>query len=135
MAKPVAQKLGIRSGMRARLIDVPRTLVAELEQPGLERGDDAFDYIHLFVTEQAQLDHALPGLRRQLAGDGMLWVSWPKGRRLGTDLTLHHVIRIGYDHGLVESKTVSVDEDWSAIKFTHPKPGKEYRNRYGRLPG
>ena len=55
------------------------------------------------------------------------------GRQLGTDLTLPEVIRIGYNHGLVESTTVSVDTTWSAIKFTHPKPGKEYRNSYGQL--
>ena len=65
---------------------------------------------------------------------GMLWVSWPKGGRLGTDLTLPTVIAIGYDLGLVESTCLRVDDTWSALKFTHPKPGKTYRNSYGTLP-
>jgi hypothetical protein len=43
------------------------------------------------------------------------------------------VIRIGYDHGLVESKGIRVDETWAALKFTHPKTGKVYRNSYGKL--
>jgi hypothetical protein len=63
----------------------------------------------------------------------MLWVSWPKGRAGGTDLTLRDVIAIGYRHGLVESKTISITAIWSAIKFTYPKPGKQYNNSYGRL--
>jgi hypothetical protein len=52
---------------------------------------------------------------------------------LGTDLTLAKVIALGYDYGLVESKTISIDATWSAIKFTHPKQAKEYKNSYGRL--
>jgi hypothetical protein len=44
------------------------------------------------------------------------------------------VIEIGYNHGLVESKALSVDAPWSAIKFTHPKKGRAYNNGYGRLP-
>jgi hypothetical protein len=63
----------------------------------------------------------------------MLWISWPKGGRLGTDLTLKQIIRIGYSHGLVESKTISLDPTWSAIKFTFPKQGKQYSNSYGKL--
>ena len=41
---------------------------------------------------------------------GMLWVSWPKNKKMGTDLALPKVIEIGYKHGLVESKTLSVDD-------------------------
>jgi hypothetical protein len=42
------------------------------------------------------------------------------------------VIKTGYD-GLVESKCVSVDSTWSALKFTWPKKGKVYNNSYGQL--
>lgn len=79
------------------------------------------------------MDSTFPRLKAHLRATGMLWVSWPKGGQLGTDLTLSEVIRIGYEHGLVESTTLSVDNTWSAIKFTHPKPGKEYRNSFGVL--
>lgn len=93
-----------------------------------------YEHIHLFVRGQAEMESMFPALRDCLAAGGRLWVSWPKGRRLGTDLTLPHVIRIGYSHGLVESTTLSVNDTWSAIRFTHPKPGKTYQNSYGTLP-
>jgi hypothetical protein len=64
----------------------------------------------------------------------MLWVSWPKSKKLETDLAQPKVIEIGYNHGLVESKTLSVDATWSAIKFTHPKKSKAYNNSNGQLP-
>jgi len=63
----------------------------------------------------------------------MLWVSWPKGKQGGTDLTLQKVIKSGYDFGLVESKTISIDKTWSALKFTFPKKTKEYHNSFGKL--
>ena len=73
-------------------------------------------------------------LRDRLRPGGMLWVSWPKGGKLGTDLTIKSVIAIGYELNMVESTCLRIDEVWSGLKFTHPKPGKTYANSYGTLP-
>lgn len=74
-------------------------------------------------------------LRDRLRRGGMLWVSWPKGHRLGTDLTMKSVIAIGYSLNMVESTCLRVDEVWAGLKFTRPKPGVSYANSYGTLPG
>ena len=50
----------------------------------------------------------------------MLWLSWPKGGRLGSNLGLPKVIKIGYDFGLVESTCLRVSDVWAGLKFTHP---------------
>lgn len=92
-----------------------------------------FDYIHLFVKNQAKFLHHFPVLKSHLKSTGMLWVSWPKGGKLGTDLNIKIVIKLGYDFGLVESTCLSVNEIWSGLKFTHPKKGKVYNNSYGQL--
>lgn len=136
MIKPISEKMGIKSGSRALFIDAPSEALAAIELPPLELGDSLegeFDYIHLFAQKQASLHEQFPRLKAHLKPTGMLWISWPKGNKLGTDLTLTKVIEIGYDYGLVESKSLSVDSTWSALKFTHPKPGKEYNNSYGKL--
>jgi hypothetical protein len=96
--------------------------------------DGVFDYIHFFAKSQSEMLSNFPQLVEHLNKGGMLWLSWPKARGGGTDLTLPHVIRIGYDAGLVESTSVSLNVQWSAMKFTHPKPGKQYHNSYGKLP-
>ena len=57
-----------------------------------------------------------------------------EGRELGTDLTIKSVIAIGYELNMVESTCLRIDEVWSGLKFTHPKPGKTYANSYGTLP-
>jgi hypothetical protein len=137
MPRSVAQKMGVREGSRAFLGHLPAPAQAALELPPLDVSPELvgeFDYLHLFATARTELDELFPACASHLAPRGMLWVSWPKGGRLGTDLALPEVIRIGYSHGLVESTTVSVDATWSGLKFTRPRPGRTYRNSYGCLP-
>lgn len=136
--RSVAEKMGIKPDQRAFLVDAPAEALAGMGLPPLDiahRLDGLFDYMHLFVIRAAHLDDALPALRECLAPRGRLWVSWPKGGKRGTDLNIREVIRIGYDHGLVESTCLSIDPTWSALKFTHPVPGRAYNNSYGKLPG
>jgi hypothetical protein len=137
MSTTVAKKMGITEGSRAIFVNAPDTAEDAIDPPDLDiatRLSGDFDYIHLFTRSQADLDRTFPRLRDHLRSTGMLWVSWPKGGKLGTDLSMTTVIKIGYDHGLVESKCLSVDTTWSALKFTHPKKGKVYNNSYGTLP-
>jgi hypothetical protein len=136
MATPLGKKLGLRSGARVILVGAPRGMRAALDlKPGdvARRLAGSFDFIQIFVKTERELGAAFPKLRSHLREGGALWVSWPKGGGANGDLTLKDIIRIGYHHGLVESKTVSVDDTWSAIKFTFPKVGKRYDNSYGRL--
>ena len=137
MSRPVSGKMGVEEGVRTIFVNAPETALEAIDPPSLdvalELGGE-FDYIHLFARTRAELDETFPKLREHLKPTGMLWVSWPKNRKLGTDLALPKVIEIGYNHGLVESKTLSVDATWSAMKFTHPKKGKVYNNSYGQLP-
>ncbi len=137
MSKTVSEKMGIREGTRAIFVNAPEAALVAIDPPSLDVASElagGFDYIHLFARTQKELDDAFPRLKAHLEPKGMLWVSWPKDKQLGTDLTLAKVIKIVYDYGLVESKTLSVDATWSAMKFTHPKKGKAYYNTYGRLP-
>jgi hypothetical protein len=131
-----SKKMGIKKGARAYLVNAPAETVKVIGTSDLDvaaRLAGQFDYLHLFTKSQEEFDELFPKLKGHLKPTGMLWVSWPKNKKLGTDLTLTKVIELGYNHGLVESKTISIDETWSAIKFTHPKEGKVYNNSYGKL--
>lgn len=137
MSLSVSEKMGLRPGMRSYFADAPQTAIQAMDLPPLlvvERLTGSFDYIHLFALSQAAFRTAFPRLRDHLATGGSLWVSWPKSGQLGTDLKLTKVIELGYEFGLVESKSISIDAIWSALKFTHPRPGIVYNNSYGKLP-
>ena len=135
MSKSAAEKIGVIAGMRTILINAPAEFIKEIEAAGADlkfrlRGD--FDYIHFFASSQKEFHLKFQKLKDHLNPKGKLWLSWRKNNKEG-DLSLTTVIEIGYDYGLVESKTISIDSNWSAIKFTYPIAGKTYKNSYGKL--
>jgi len=134
--KTVAQKMGIKENASAYFVNAPDEALDAIHLPEIEISkalEGEFDYIHFFAKTQADQMELFPKLKAHLKLDGMLWVSWPKGGQLDTDLTLPKVIKIGYEFGLVESTCLSVNEIWSALKFTHPKKGKTYNNSHAKL--
>jgi hypothetical protein len=137
MPTSLRQKLGVKPGARCIFLHAPDHIVALIDLSNEQcstRLHGGFDHIHFFTTQQRQLHAALPRLKPHVRPGGTLWVSWPKAGQLATDLNLKEVIRLAYDAGLVESKTIGIDPIWSAIKLTFPKPGRRYQNSHGRLP-
>jgi hypothetical protein len=136
MARTVSQKMGIKENSRVLFINAPSDAIVEMKLPEIyivKTVTGEFDYIHLFATSQTEFNEHFPQLKSCLKSNGMLWVSWPKGGKLGTDLNIKTVIKLGYDFGLVESTCLSINTIWSGLKFTHPKKGKVYNNSYGQL--
>jgi hypothetical protein len=136
MTRTVSQKMGIKENSRVLFINAPSDAIVEMKLPEIDivkTVNGEFDYIHLFVKSQTEFNEHFPVLKAYLKLNGMLWVSWPKGGKLGTDLNIKTVIKLGYDFGLVESTCLSINAIWSGLKFTHPKKGKVYNNSYGQL--
>ena len=136
VTRTVSQKMGVKEGMRAFFLNAPQSVLDGISLPILDVGSalqGEFYYLHFFTKTQAEMDDSFPKLKQHLKPTGMLWLSWPKGKKLGTDLALPVVIRIGYSDGLVESTSLSVDATWSGLKFTHPKKDKIYNNSHGQL--
>lgn len=136
MSRTIADKIGIKSDMRTYFAHAPEDFPEITQLPNVELKSTLhgeFDYIHFFVITQKEFHTTFEKLKQHLKKDGMLWVSWPKSKQKQTDLSITKVIEIGYDYGMVESKAISIDPVWSAIKFTFPKDGKVYNNSYGKL--
>ena len=134
--KSASEKMGVKEKSRAFIQNGPVEVIIEMKLPEIDLSKmltGEFDYIHLFVKHQSEYEDIFPKLKAHLKISGMLWVSWPKGGKQGTDLSLPKVINIAYNFGLVESTCLSINEIWSALKFTHPKKGKIYKNSHGKL--
>jgi hypothetical protein len=128
--------MGIKENSRAVFVNAQKEALENINLPTLdiqEKLKEELDYIHLFVKTQTEFITHFPKLKQHLKLNGMLWVSWPKGGKLGTDLNIKSVIKLGYDFGLVESTCLSINDIWSGLKFTNPKKGKVYNNSYGKL--
>jgi hypothetical protein len=136
MTKTISQKMGVKESSRAFFANTDNEALDNINLPTLNiptKLQEEFDYIHLFVKTKIEFIDFFPKLKPFLKPNGMLWVSWPKGGKLGTDLNIKIVIKLGYDFGLVESTCLSINDIWSGLKFTHPKKGKVYNNSYGKL--
>lgn len=137
MSRSVADKMGISAVQKVFVADGPAAAVAAIDLPTppiLADSAEVPDHIIYFVKTKDSLESNFQHYKNKLAKGGKLWVAWPKGGKPGTDLNIKEVIRIGYNHGLVESVNLRIDDTWTALKFTRPKPGKTYNNSYGSLP-
>jgi len=122
--KSLAEKLGLKEGMRVYLKGEPKDYKSALGALGASAtfynsGTD-FSLIHYFTQERSGLENNLPTLKERLTKDGSLWVSWPKGgSKKAGDLNENIVREIGLAHGLVDVKVIAVDETWSGLKFVY----------------
>ena len=120
---PLAQKLGLKAGMRAWFQDVPDGVQAAIdrEAPAIERLDlpePPVEFVHIFVTSCALLDCELRMLLPLLDPAGMIWVSWPKkASKVPTDMTEDVIREIALPLHLVDVKVCAVDEIWSGLKL------------------
>lgn len=121
--RTAAQKMGIKEGMSAAVIDPPRDYLAVIgELPDnacLVENPDSVEPVTLwFVHDPAGL-HAGLSRMRSLADRTKLWILWRKGSDNG--ITQNGVREAGIDVGLVDYKICSVDGRWSGILFARKK--------------
>ena len=116
--KPILQKLLLKPGQRAAVLNAPESYQPTMRDvPDVhEQLDGTFDFIHAFATQREELLRDGPKWREALAPDGLLWVSYPKGKAIKTDLNRDVVYRALQQMGLQTVSQVSIDETWSAMR-------------------
>jgi hypothetical protein len=122
MARTLPQKLFIREGSIVSIINAPDDydeLLGELPN-SVERVnglDGPCDWIQYFTHKREQVEGAIEDLRNAMREGTLLWISYPKAGKLGTDLNRYKLWALGRQHGLDAVSQVSVDDTWSAIRF------------------
>ena len=117
---PLLKKLGIKEGFRVIFLDAPAEIINTLEHDSFlfeNKLNREFDYIHVFSLKRDQFERRLTEVKPFLKKTGMLWVSWPKAGKLGTDLNENIIRDIGLEAGMVDVKVAAIDETWSGLKF------------------
>ena len=120
---PLAQKLGLKPGMRAWSQNVPDSVRAEIarDAPPVERlelPEPPVEFAHIFVTSCVVLDCELRMLLPLLDPAGMIWVSWPKkSSKVSTDITEDVIRELALPLHLVDIKVCAVDDTWSGLKL------------------
>jgi hypothetical protein len=121
---PLWKKLGYKDKLAAYVEGASSDYIAVLELPGqinvrwAKRPVKGVEFVHLFTKSKRELRAKLPGIRKLIADDGAIWVSWPKkSSGVTTDLTEDVVREIALPLGLVDVKVCAVDEVWSGLKL------------------
>lgn len=120
---PLAKKLGLEPGRDVVTIAAPphyRDLLAPVP-PDVRFGarvSARTNLVHLFCAKRAHLASTLARLRRVLAPDAAVWVSWPKrASGVPTDITEDVIREVALPMGWVDIKVCAVDDTWSGLKL------------------
>lgn len=121
--KPLAQKLGIKSGYRVIVRRAPDGYLDWLT-PAPERVmfgrtvSSTTDLVHLFVTRREVLASELATCRKTLRGDATVWVSWPKkASGMPSEVSESVVREVALPMGWVDVKVCAVSAVWSGLKL------------------
>jgi hypothetical protein len=113
-AKPRACEValvGAPQGFREVLGELPLAMFAA-------RIKATTNLVLVFVRTAKELDAAVDLLATQLPTDASVWIIHPKQQHK-PGFNQNDVRDAGLARGLVDYKVCSVDDDWSALKFSH----------------
>ena len=123
---PLPKKLGIKTGSTLALVGAPKDFDSTLgELPegttiSHGAGSDA-DVTLWFLDSLATLEGGI-GEMAEVAGNGRLWICWPKkASAITTDVTQNDVRKTGLGVGIVDFKICAIDPTWSGLCFTRRK--------------
>ncbi len=121
---PLWKKLGYQPGIKAHTESAPADYVRSLELPAdvapawQSRVSRETRLVHLFVLSRTSLMARLKALRKAIASDGAVWVSWPKkASGVATDVTEDAIREAALPLGFVDIKVCAVDAVWSGLKL------------------
>jgi hypothetical protein len=120
--KNTSEKLGIKPRLRISALHMPddgvmndaRKLAAEYSEDKPLREADLVFFAAATMSDLTGIKTLAPSL----AGNGALWIVYPKGKK---DVTELQVLNAGRKAGLVDVKVVSYSASHTALKFVRPK--------------
>lgn len=119
--KPLAEKLGLKPGMSAAILNAPDDYAAILntDVPYSENTDSHnLHFVQIFCLEKECLSQILQDLIKTIDRNGMVWVSWPKkSSKVPTDIDENVIREVCLPMGWVDVKVCAVTEIWSGLKL------------------
>ena len=122
------KKLGLKPGDRALLLNAPPEYPPQLAQelPAdidiTEHPGGIFPFVHLFILNSDQFRSLYSTTMQSIKYDGLLWISYPKkSAKMESDLSREKVWELMENSGWRAVTQISIDETWSALRFSPTK--------------
>ena len=133
------EKLNYKGQERIALINVEEnikaTLSADLKDVRIDSEIDPrfpYGFIILFVRNSGEVEDYAPGVIHNLIADGILWICYPKksSKNYKSDIDRDHGWKTLNNSGLHGVRMISIDDDWSALRFRHVRYIKSISGRF-----
>jgi len=137
--KNLLAKLNYKGQDRIALINADEnftiSLSDELKEVIIDKNIDPrypYSFMILFVKNISEVEQFTPMTIHNLIADGILWFFFPKksSKKYHSDLDRDHGWKVLNDSGLHGIRMISVDEDWSALRFRNAKYIKSTSDRF-----
>jgi len=91
-----------------------------------------YEFMMLFVKSVADVEQLAQVALHNLTADGILWFCYPKktSKKFSSDLERDHGWKVLNDAGFWGIRMVSVDDDWSAMRFRNIRFIKSKSDRF-----
>jgi hypothetical protein len=108
---------------------------SELENVIIDREIDPrcpYTFILVFVKSISEVEGITPPVIHNLTADGVLWFCYPKktSGKIKSDLSRDNGWKALNESGFYGIRLVSIDEDWSAMRFRNIKFIKSTSSRF-----
>jgi hypothetical protein len=137
--KPLLEKLNYKGQQRIAVINAAPgfSLASAVDNPGIQIDDNIdqrfpYHFMIFFVSRVSEVEKFTPIALHNLVDDGILWFCYPK------KTSVNYTSEIDRDHGweplnkagLYGIRLVSVNDDWSAMRFRNRKYIKSSSDRF-----
>lgn len=136
------KKLNYKGEVRIALINAPDTFSGSLMKflPGVQVDTEIdprypYEYMIVFVSLHKEVKALAPKALHNLVTDGVLWFVYPKKsskKSLSPDIDRNHGWETLTNGGFGPVRQVSVDDDWSALRFRNVKFIRSFLRRAER---
>jgi len=93
-----------------------------------------YGFIMLFVRNSSEVEHYSPMVLHNLLADGILWFCYPKksSKKYKSNIDRDHGWQSLNNSGLHGVRMISIDEDWSALRFRNVRYIKSSSGRFSK---
>ena len=128
--KKLLEKLNYKDQQRIALLNANSTFrkrfAAALKNVTIDADIDPrflYSFMMIFVKNVAEVDEIAPAVIHNFSGDGALWFCFPRktSEKTETDLSKDFGWKSLIDSGFQVRRLITVNNNWSALKFKHEK--------------
>jgi hypothetical protein len=137
--KTLLEKLNYKGQKRIAVINAERNFklapLTELKDIQIDSDIDLrypYDFMIIFVRKVTEVKEVVPVALHNLAVDGVLWFCYPKksSKEYSSDIDRDHGWKALNDLDFFGIRLVTIDDDWSAMRFRNIKYIKATSERF-----